>query len=133
MAAFCLAAILHPAGDLAQSVSAQTDFVLERRISQIEQRFYMMESRMNRLEQAATVPSGAPAMNQSRLDAEIVALRSQIDRMLIRLGELECAAAKMDERTLTPQARASLARARPGPIDDCRQDASAPVRLSARP
>jgi hypothetical protein len=132
LAAFCLAAILRPGADLARGVSAQTDFVLERRISQIEQRFYMLESRMSRVEHAA-VPSAAPTGNLSRIDSEITGLRSQIDLMLVRLGELECAAAKLDERTLTAAARASRAQTRPGPVDVCRKGPGEPIRLSARP
>jgi len=116
----------------ATSVSAQTDRVLESRLNVMEQRFYGIESRLNRVEQLASRPSVAAPTSTDR-SAEIQFLRSQIDSLRTRIGELECAVLKLDERTLTAAARARRQSAGASLADKCRLDSSTPVQLSARP
>lgn len=97
---------------------------LDRRISMIEQRFFQLESRLNRLEQvvvaqrSAQVPSGR--------DQEVELMRQEIEGLKLRLNEIECGLVKLDERT-TP------ANARKANDDQCRLNPSSPVRLSTRP
>ncbi len=114
---------------------AQSDAFLSRRIDQIENRFYGIESRISRLETAPRPSSITSPITQSITstnDIEIQNLRAQVDLLRIRLGEAECGLLKLDERTLTTAARASRAKAALTP-QPCRQDAAAPVMLSARP
>lgn len=113
-------------------VAAQTDRLIESRINMIEQRFYALESRLNRAEQNSVRPI-VPAPLSSDNSAEIQFLRSQIDSLRTRVGELECAALKLDERTLTSAARSRRARIPGNPTENCRLDTGEPIRLSARP
>jgi uncharacterized protein YceH (UPF0502 family) len=123
-----------PANNTAE---AQTDLLLERRLSQIEQRFYLLESRLSRLEQ-----NSSPLFPQSstRSDTEISLLRSQIeslsvqiDALRMRIGDLECGLERVDERTLSPAAREARRKADPTPNDPCRANPNLPVRLMSRP
>lgn len=118
-----------------KTADAQTDLLLERRLSQIEQRFYLLESRVSRLEQ---VPSILP-QSPNRTDSEISLLRTQLDAQRVqmdalrmRINDLECAVARLDERTLTPAARQAR-RAAPDGTEQCRSNTSDPVKLMARP
>jgi hypothetical protein len=118
-------------GGTAQPVSAQTDAYLSRRIDQVEQRFYMLESRLNRIETssrpAATLPSTGLTVNA----VELQFLRTQTDALRTRVGELECAVLKLDERTLAAAAK-SVRRSSADP-EPCRLSSGTPVSLSARP
>ena len=97
---------------------------LDRRISMIEQRFFQLESRINRLEQvvvaqrSAQVPSGR--------DQEVELMRQEIEGLKLRLNEIDCGLVKLDERT-TP------ANARKANDDQCRLNPNSPLRLSTRP
>jgi len=123
-------------GDLPPTVQAQSP-ILEQRLSQVEQRFNYIESRLNRLESESRYPGVLPNTS-SRNNPEVGLLRTQVDAMRTdidslrgRIGELECALLKLDERTLTPAARSAR---RPGSSSEpCRTNTSAPVKLSARP
>lgn len=111
-------------------VSAQNDPFLSRRIDQIEQRFLMLESRLNRIEQESrrvTIAPGTSPGNQA--DADF--LRTQIAAFRTRLGEAECGLLRLDERTLTVAARA--ARRKGQESETCRLNVFAPISLSARP
>ena len=114
------------------SALAQSDQFLSRRVDQVEQRFYSIESRIGRIEQQQTRPAiSPPIFNNSENDLSL--LRSQVESLRLRVGEAECALLKLDERTLTPAARQVRARAAAAGTDVCRQDPGSPVRLSARP
>lgn len=112
-------------------VSAQSDAFLSRRIDQIENRFYTIESRLNRLESTPRSTATLPSITSTN-DIEIQTLRSQVDLLRTRLGETECALLRLDERTLTPAARTTRAKTAVSP-QPCRQDITSPVTLSARP
>ena len=113
-------------------VQAQTDQFLSRRVDQVEQRFYSLESRIGRLEQQQTRPAISPPIFNNN-ETELSLLRSQVESLRVRVGEAECALLKLDERTLTPAARQVRARARSAGTDICRQDAASPIKLSSRP
>jgi hypothetical protein len=125
--------------DLTTPVSAQTDAMLDRRISQVEQRFYYIESRLNNLESQSRYPGivpGSTSANQnqiSQLRTEVDTLRTQIDSLRSRVGEVECGLLKVDERTLTLAARQSRRQSAAGSSEPCRADTSTPIKLSARP
>jgi len=108
--------------------SAETQDVssLDRRISLLEQRFYMVESSINRLQQyvAAQRP---PVSQPSTSDRDVILIRDEVQRLSLRLGEVECGLVKLDERTAN---RRNTARKSDDP---CRANADTPVRLSARP
>lgn len=101
---------------------------LETRINQLEQRLYMIETSVRTLEQQSRV-GGATSRGVS--PEEIAAIRVELQTLALRLGDDECAIAKLDERTLTPAARS--ARIRSGArTEPCRLSADTPVRLPER-
>jgi len=125
--------------DLTTPVEAQSDIMLERRLSQVEQRFYYIESRLNSLESQLRYPTilpGTSSANQTELGQlrnEVDTLRSQIDSLRSRVGELECGVIKLDERTLTAAGRGARQRSAQGNGEPCRTDPQTPIKLSARP
>ena len=98
---------------------------LDRRLSLLEQRFYQIESSISRLQQyvAAQRP---PVSQPSTSDRELSLMREEIQRLSLRVGEIECGLVKLDERTTT---RRNTGKSN----DPCRLNADTPVRLSARP
>src|SRR5437870_4132799 len=84
-------------GRSVQPAAAQNDAFLSRRIDQVEQRFYMVESRLNRLESNENRSSvlSSPVPNTS--DVELQFLRTSIDGIRTRVGELECGVLRLDE------------------------------------
>ena len=111
---------------------AQSDQFLSRRVDQVEQRFYSLESRIGRIEQQQTRPAVTQPIFSSN-ETEISMLRSQVDSLRLRVGEAECALLKLDERTLTPAARQARSRAIAAGTEVCRQNPGSPIQLSARP
>src|SRR5436305_14737683 len=112
--------------DLTTTVHAQQqDAMLDRRISQIEQRFYYRETRINRLESDTRFSSGsasssaASQMQISQMQTEIETMRTEIESLRSRVGDVECGLLKIDERTLSPTAR-QRRRSAQGPNEPCR-------------
>jgi uncharacterized protein YlxW (UPF0749 family) len=101
---------------------------LDRRLSSLEQRFYMVESNISRLQQymAAQRP---PASQPSTNDRDIILIREEIQRLSLRVNELECGLAKLDQRTTPASRRNTTDKSN----DPCRLNVDTPVRLSARP
>ena len=101
---------------------------LDRRISLLEQRFYSIESNISRLQQyiAAQRP---PISQPTTTDRDVILMREEIQRLSLRVTELECGLSKLDERT-TPATRRNAA---DKSTDPCRINPETPVRLSARP
>ena len=100
---------------------------LETRINQLEQRLYTIESSIRMLEQQSRLGSMS---SRTVTPEEVAALHAEIQSLGLRLSDDECAIAKLDERTLTPAARARIrsgARTEP-----CRLNADTPVRLPER-
>ena len=101
---------------------------LETRINQLEQRLYMIETSVRTLEQQSRIGS---ATSRGVSPEEVAALQAALQTLDLRLGDDECAIAKLDERTLTPAAR--NARIRSGArTEPCRLSADTPVRLPER-
>lgn len=111
---------------------AQDTANLERRIGLLEQRFYSIETSLNRLDQQVSL-SQRTTTNSSARDLEINLLRSEIAMLQRRLAEIECGLVRLDERTTTPAQREARKRAGGSDTDPCRLSADAPVRLSTRP
>jgi len=101
---------------------------LDRRLSLLEQRFYSIESSISRLQ--TYVASQRPPVSQpTTSDRDVILMREELQRLTLRVTELECGLSKLDERT-TPTSRRNAA----GKSDDpCRQNVDTPVRLSSRP
>ena len=110
-----------------EAAAAQDPASLDRRISLLEQRFYTLESGMNRLQQYVTSQRQAPSTPEVS-DRELTLLSQEIQRLQLRLTEVECGLVKLDERTAT--ARRS---GEPKSTDPCRVNPGSALRLSARP
>ena len=102
---------------------------LESRISQLEQRFYTIETSLRTLEQQSRI-AGASGRGAGVTPEDIVSLRSEIQTLQVRLMEEECALAKLDERTLSPAARE--ARRKAVGNDPCRLNFELPLRPPTR-
>jgi hypothetical protein len=98
---------------------------LEARFNQMEQRLYSIEASLRNLEQQSRVASAnSRAANQD----DSGPLRIEIQLLQARLIDDECALAKLDERTLSPDTRA--ARKRSGTVNNpCRISVDTPLRL----
>ena len=103
---------------------------LDRRISMLEQRFYTLETSMNRLQQYVTSqrPTGSSSDSRSQ---DVDQLRQEVQRLQLRLNEVECGLLKLDERTATVGGSRKGSDVRP--TDPCRQNPSLPLRLPSRP
>ena len=113
-------------------LAQQQDPFLSRRIDQIENRFYQLESRLDRVESATRPTLSSPPLTSNVNDQDIRFLRQQVDILRTRLGEAECGLLHIDERTLSPSARAARAKSASG-SELCRREPSTAVTLSARP
>jgi predicted RNase H-like nuclease (RuvC/YqgF family) len=102
---------------------------LDSRISQLEQRFYTVETTLRTLEQQSRI-AGMSGRGAGVTPEDIVSLRSEIQTLQVRLMEQECALAKLDERTLSPAARE--ARRKAVGNDPCRLNFELPLRPPTR-
>lgn len=103
---------------------------LDRRISMLEQRFYTLETSMNRLQQVlSSQRSTSPSSGVS--DRDVDQLQAEVQRLQLRLNEVECGLMKLDERTATASGNRRGGEARPA--DPCRQNPNTPLRLPTRP
>ena len=99
---------------------------LDRRISLLEQRFYQVESSISRLQQYVT--SQRPQVTQpSTSDRDVILIRDEVQRLSLRLSEVECGLLKLDERTASRRNNTRKS------DDPCRESVDTPLRLSARP
>lgn len=110
---------------------AQNDAFLSRRIDQVEQRFYMLESRLNRVESQENRSSILSPTTPNTNDIDQQFLRTSVDGLRTRVGELECGVLRLDERTLSPGVKA--AHKTSTKLDPCRLDPTLQVQLSSRP
>jgi len=112
-----------------EAAAMQDPASLDRRISMLEQRFYALESSINRLQQFVSSQRSAESSPSSNVsDRELMLLSQDLQRLQLRLTEVECGLVKLDERTVT--ARRS---GEPRSTDPCRANPGTPLRLSARP
>jgi hypothetical protein len=106
------------------AIEPQDPASLDRRISMLEQRLYSIESNISRLQQYATTQRPSQVTSPGASDRDITLLQEEIQRLTLRLGEVECGVLKLDERTTTPRKKSA---------DPCRQNPDAPLRLATRP
>jgi hypothetical protein len=95
---------------------------LENRLTQLEQRMYSIETSVRNLEQQTRL---AGLSSRSVSTEEIAVMHSEIQTLQRRIIEDECALAKLDERTLTPERR----RRTGATSDPCRLNFESPLRL----
>jgi predicted RNase H-like nuclease (RuvC/YqgF family) len=129
--AILAAVVVISLGRGAAGAEAQDVNSLDRRISMLEQRFYSLESSMNRLQQAITSQRSTGSASSDVRDREVDQLQGEVQRLQLRLNEVECGLLKLDERTATASGNRRTGDARPA--DPCRQNPSAPLRLQSRP
>jgi hypothetical protein len=98
---------------------------LESRLTQIEQRMYSLETSVRTIEQQTRI---AGLSSRSVNPEEIAVMHSEIQVLQRRIIEDECALAKLDERTLSPERR----RRSGTTTDPCRLNSDAPLRLPDR-
>jgi len=108
-----------------ESMAIQDVSSLDRRISLLEQRFYSLESSINRLQQFVVSQGSAVSQTRAR-DLELNQMREEIRKLSQRINEIECGLLKLDERTAVDRTRKSDG-------DPCRSNPATPVRLSNRP
>lgn len=108
------------------SAEPQDPGSLDRRISLLEQRFYQVESSINRL-QTYIASQRPPTSQPTTSDRDVIVIRDEVQRLSLRLGEVECGLLKLDERTVTRRTNTQRS------DDPCRVNVDTPLRLSARP
>lgn len=111
------------------TVHAQNDAFLSRRVDMLEQRLYSMESKISQLSMQSR-PSVLPSVPITTQN-DINYLQTSVDGVRVRIGELECAVLKLDERTLTAAQRRTTKTG--STADRCRESFGSPIQLSARP
>ncbi len=105
---------------------------LNQRVSSLEQRLVMIESSVRRLEQQQMSMPRSSAPIQTPRDPEVDRLRSQVETLTLRVRELECGVAHLDERTLSATMKEARRRAGGETQDPCRLNAETPIKLSIR-
>ena len=101
---------------------------LDRRLSLLEQRFYSLESSISRLQQY--VATQRPSVSQpSTSDRELSLMREELQRLTLRMAEIDCGLIKLDERTTPAARRNPTAKSN----DPCRLNPDQAVRLSTHP
>jgi uncharacterized protein YlxW (UPF0749 family) len=111
-----------------EAAAMQDPASLDRRISMLEQRFYTLESSINRLQQFVSSQRSTNPSSSNANDREMTLLSQELQRLHLRVTEIECGLVKVDERTAS--ARRS---GEPKSTDPCRMNPGPPLRLSARP
>ena len=113
----------------AAGAETQDPSSLDRRISMLEQRFYNLESNMSRLQQYVTSQRSTSSPTSSSDSQQVDQLQQDLQRLQLRLTEVECGLLKLDERTAVGSRKVGDTR----PSDPCRQNPSLPLRLPSRP
>jgi len=108
--------------------STQDPASLDRRLSLLEQRFYSVESSVSRLQQY--VATQRPSLPQpSTSDRDLILMREEVQRLELRMAEIECGLIKLDERTTPVARRNPTAKSN----DPCRLNPDQSLRLSTHP
>lgn len=115
------------ASGFGSNAAAQDVRGLESRINLLEQRLYSMQSSISRLEQMANSQRAAGPRETVR-EHEINLLSHEIQKLVLRVSDVECGLLKLDERTAGTSRRPTR-----GASDPCRLNANAPLQLPARP
>jgi len=115
-------------GHSSAAAEAQDPGSLDRRLSLLEQRFYSVESSVSRLQQyVATQRPSLPPPGTS--DRDLILMREELQRLTLRMAEVECGLIKLDERTTPAARRNPTAKSN----DPCRLNPDQSLRLSTHP
>jgi hypothetical protein len=114
-------------------VTTQDPTGLDRRLSLLEQKVYVMENTLNRIEQQSRLYPTPAAPQPSGSDTASAVLRAQVESLQRQMAELSCGLVKLDERTLSPEARSARQKSGALNVDPCRQNADAPLNIVSRP
>lgn len=101
---------------------------VERRVSTLEQRMYTIDSNISQLQQQVMMISRNPTPSAAA-GAEVQQLRLELDLLKSRMNLIECALAKLDERTLAP----AKPKTRTSVKDPCRLDPQTPIEMPGHP
>lgn len=101
---------------------------VDRRVSTLEQRIYTIDSNISQLQQQLMMMSRTSTQSPGS-GPEVQQLRLELDLLKGRINQIECAVAKLDERTLG----AGKPKGRAGVKDPCRQDPQTPTELQGHP
>jgi hypothetical protein len=121
-----LGAVIWAAVSAGSAGAVQDPSSLDRRISMLEQRFYSLDSSMNRLQQLVASQRSTAPVSDPR-DRELTQITEEIQRLQLRLVELQCGLLKLDERTSTRRSGEAKS------SDPCRANPDLPLRFSSRP
>jgi predicted nucleic acid-binding Zn-ribbon protein len=99
---------------------------LESRLNRVEQRLFTIENNLRSLEQQTRLSSGS---SQGSNQGDLARLASEIQELQRRLANDECALAKLDERTLSPEVKAARRRSGASRTDPCRSQVESPISL----
>jgi hypothetical protein len=113
------------------ATSPQDAVYLDRRISMLETRLSSIESSLRSFQQQAMI-SERTAPAQPARDPEVNLLRTEVEILNSRLREVECALARLDERTLSPTIKEARRRSATPTNDPCRVNPEMPIQLSPR-
>ena len=95
----------------------------------LEQRFYILETSLRRVEQQTTMQRTQLPDQQT---TDLALLRIEIERLKGHIQTVECGVARLDERTLPAKLRQS-AREDSSYKDPCRLNPESPLHLPSRP
>lgn len=110
------------------ALTPQQDIIrLEQRMNQLDQRLFSIENNLRSVEQQSRI-GGATLRGINPED--VARLRLEVNALLQRLGEHECALAKLDERTLSAAMRTARRKSGAGSNDPCRQNVDTPVQFT---
>jgi hypothetical protein len=114
--------------ELTSSEPGQDIMSVDRRVTTLEQHMYTLDSNLNQLQQQIMMLNRTSSQPPGS-SAEVQQLRIELDVLRSRMAQVECALAKLDERTLTtgrPKVRA-------GVKDPCRLEPQAPIEITGHP
>jgi len=114
--------------ELTSSEPGQDIMSVDRRVTTLEQHMYTLDSNLNQLQQQIMMLNRTSSQPTGS-SAEVQQLRLELDVIRSRMAQVECALAKLDERTLTtgkPKVRA-------GVKDPCRLDPQTPIEITGHP
>jgi len=111
----------------ATAPSGQDIMSVDRRVSTLEQRIYTIDSNITQIQQQVMMISRNPAPSAGA-SGEVQQLRLELNLLRSQMNQIECALAKLDERTLAP------ARPKTRSVKDpCRLDPQTPIEMPGHP
>ena len=110
---------------------AQDTIYLDRRISSLEMRLNSIESSLRNLEQQA-MTSQRSLPGQTGRDPEVTLIRNELELLKGQVRVAECGVMHLDERTLTPAAKASRGANSQESKDPCRVNPESPLQFLKR-